>query len=202
MKGILGKKIGCSSFFTESETIPVTLIQAGPCYVTQIKTVEKDDYNAIQIGFEETRKIKKPQKGHLEKVGKNLKYFAEIKVDDPNQYKIGDQIDVSIFKEGDLIDVTGTSKGRGFAGRIKRWGQKRGPKTHGSKHYRDVGSTGSRFPQKTNKGRRMPGHYGNETVTVRNLQIVKVDSNLNMIAIKGAIPGARGGLVFVKESKK
>lgn len=198
MKGLLGKKIGCSSLFTENETIPVTIIQAGPCYVTQIKTVEKDGYNAIQIGFEETKKLTKPQEGHLKKVGKKLKYLAEIKVDDPNQYKIGDQIDVSIFKEGDIVDVTGTSKGRGFAGRIKRWGQKRGPKTHGSKHYRDVGSIGGRFPQKVAKGKRMPGHFGDDTVTIKNLKIVKVDPELNMIAVKGAIPGARGGLVVIK----
>lgn len=202
MKGILGKKVGTSSLFKNEETIPVTIIEAGPCYITQIKTKEKDGYNAIQIGYEETKKLKKPQEGHLKKVGKKLKYLAEIRVDDVSSYKIGDKIGVDIFKEGDLVDVTGISKGRGFAGRIKRWGHQRGPKTHGSHHIRDVGSIGSMFPQRVVKGKKMPGRMGGEKVTVRNLKIVKIDPALNMIAVKGAVPGWRGGLLFIKSSKK
>lgn len=202
MKGILGKKIGSSSFFDNEKTIPVTLIEAGPCYITQIKTKEKDGYNAIQIGCGSYKKISKPLKGHLKKIEKNLKYFKEIKVDEPSQYKIGEKIDVSIFQENEKVDISGVSKGRGFSGRIKRWGQKRGPKTHGSHHIRDVGSVGSMFPQRVVKGKKLPGRYGGKTVTLRNLQIVKIDPSSNMIIVKGAIPGAKGNLVFLRSSKK
>lgn len=199
MKFLLGKKIGSSQVFDKDKVIPVTLIEAGPCYVTQIKTEDKYGYNAVQIGFLEAKKINKPKAGHLKKVGKNLKYLAEAEVKKPEEYKIGQEINVSVFEAGKKVDVSGVSKGRGFTGVIKRHGFHRGPMAHGSDHHREPGSIGSMFPQKVFKGKKLPGRYGAERVTVKNLEIIQVDPKNNLLAVKGAVPGARGGLVEVRE---
>jgi len=197
MKFILGKKLGMSQVFDkDGSLIPVTLVEAGPCYVVQIKNKEKDKYEAIQVGFEKMKenKVKKSQKG---KPYKHLREFrGEI---DISKYKIGDEINVSIFKEGEKIEVSGISKGKGFQGIIKRHGAKRKPASHGTKHEeRAVGSVGPSFPQRVIKGRKMPGRMGNERVTVKNLEIVRVDTENNVLAIKGAIPGRRGALIEIR----
>ena len=197
MKFILGKKLGMSQVFDkDGSLIPVTLVEAGPCYVVQIKNKEKDKYEAIQVGFEKIKenKVKKTQK---EKPYKHLREFrGEI---DISKYKIGDEINVSIFKEGEKIEVSGISKGKGFQGIIKRHGAKRKPASHGTKHEeRAVGSVGPSFPQRVIKGRKMPGRMGNERVTVKNLEIVRIDTENNVLAIKGAIPGRRGVLIEIR----
>jgi len=195
MKFILGKKIEMSQTFDkEGNVIPVTLIEAGPCYITQIRIKEKDKYEAIQIGFEKLKekKIKKPQKD------RPYRYLREFSIFN-SQFSIGDKIDVSGFKEGDKVKISGISKGKGFAGAVKRWGFHGRPSTHGTKHEeRTIGSTGCRFPQRVVKGRKMPGRMGTERVTVKNLKIVQVDSENNLIAVKGAIPGKRGTLLEIR----
>jgi len=196
MKFILGKKIGMSQIFDEGgNRIPVTLIDAGPCEVLQIKTKEKDGYEAIQVGFEKIKKekkIKKPQRK------KPFKYTREFR-DKTEEFKIGQKIDLSIFKEGDFIFVSGISKGKGFAGGVKRWGFHGRPKTHGTKHEeRTIGSTGSSTPRRVIKGRKMPGRAGGERVTIKNLKLVKVDLKNNILAIKGAIPGPKGSLLEIR----
>jgi len=199
MKFILGKKLGMSQVFDEKgNVVPVTLIEAGPCQVLQIKAKDKDNYEAIQIGFEKItkeKKIKKPQKQ------KPFRYLREFK-GDISKYKVGDKIDVSIFQEGDLVKISGTSKGKGFAGAVKRWGFSGRGASHGVKHEaRTLGSVGSSFPERVIKGRKMPGRMGTERVTVKNLKIVKVDKENNLIAIKGAIPGKNGGLLEIMNLK-
>jgi len=195
MKFILGKKIEMSQMFDEEgNVIPVTLIEAGPCYITQIKTKEKDKYEAIQIGLEnlKEKKIKKPQK---DRPYRHLKEFKMQK----SKFKIGDKIDVSIFKEGDKVKISGISKGKGFAGAVKRWHFRGRSPSHGTKHEeRTIGSTGTRFPQRVIKGRKMPGRMGTERVTIKNLKIVQVDSENNLLALKGAVPGRRGTLVEIR----
>ncbi|PIR72285.1 MAG: 50S ribosomal protein L3 [Candidatus Nealsonbacteria bacterium CG10_big_fil_rev_8_21_14_0_10_36_24] len=195
MKFILGKKIEMSQMFDEEgNVIPVTLIEAGPCYITQIKTKEKDKYEAIQIGLEnlKEKKIKKPQK---DRPYRHLKEFKMQK----SKFKIGDKIDVSIFKEGDKVKISGISKGKGFAGAVKRWHFRGRSPSHGTKHEeRTIGSTGRRFPQRVIKGRKMPGRMGTERVTIKNLKIVQVDSENNLLALKGAVPGRRGTLVEIR----
>lgn len=197
MKFLLGKKIKMSQVFDEKgNQIPITLIEAGPCFVTQIKTKEKDGYSAIQFGF---KKIEKPKKIKKTMKGKEFKYLREQRIMDNEQLKVGDKIDVSIFQEGDLVKISGISKGKGFAGAVKRWGFAGFPKTHGTKHgLRSIGSIGSRWPQRVLKGKKMPGRMGGERVTVKNLKIVKVDKENNLIAVKGAIPGRRGTLVEIR----
>jgi len=194
MKFILGKKIGISQIFEKDEkVVPVTVIEAGPCFVTQIKTKDKDKYGATQIGFErlKEKKAKKSQKQ------KPFKYLREFR-GDIVEYKIGDKIDVSVFKEGDIVKVSGISKGRGFQGVVKRHGFKGGPASHGHRHVlRRPGSIGVSFPERVVKGRRMPGHMGVDRVTVSGLKVVKVDSENNLLAIKGAVPGAVGGLLEI-----
>ena len=188
-------------FDKEGNIIPVTLIEAGPCFVTQIKTKDKDKYEALQIGFQEAKKLSKSQTGHLKKIGKQLKYLKEfeIKEEDLKKIKNGDKLDVSVFKEGDKVKVSGISKGKGFAGVIKRWHFNRKPATHGAKHEeRAMGSVGCRFPQRVVKGRKMPGRLGNERVSVKNLKIEKVDIENNLIAVKGAVPGRRGTLLEIR----
>lgn len=196
MKFILGLKLGMSQIFNEEgKVIPVTLIEAGPCYVTQIKRKEKDKYEAIQIGFQKLKdkKIKKPQRE------KPFRYLREFK-GDISKYKIGDIIDVSIFQEKGKIKISGLSKGKGFAGVVKRWGFKGRPKTHGTKHeLRTLGSVGTSFPERVIKGRKMPGRMGYERVTIKNLKIVKVDPENNLLAIKGALPGRKGTLLEIRE---
>lgn len=188
-----------SQIFDENgNTVPVTLIEAGPCYVTQIKTEKKDAYSAVQIGFEKIEKknkIKKSQKG------KEFKYVREFK--NNKELKKGDEIDVSVFKEGDKVLVSGISKGKGFAGAVKRWGFAGQTATHGTKHeQRTIGSVGSAFPQRVIKGKKMPGRMGYERVTVKNLKIVKVDKENNLLAVKGAIPGRRGTLLEIKSLER
>jgi len=195
MKFILGQKIGMSQVFDEEgEVTPVTLIEAGPCQVLQMKTKEKDGYKSFQIGFKEIEKKDKIKKTMKDK---GFKYLREFKGSE--DYKVGDKIDVSVFEEGDKIKVSGISKGKGFQGGVKRWGFRGQSATHGTKHEeRSIGSTGSRFPQRVVKGRRMPGRMGADRVTVKNLKVVKIDLENNLLAIKGAIPGRKGTLLEIR----
>lgn len=208
MKGILGKKIGMTQIFDENgEVVPVTVIQAGPCYVTQIRTEERDGYRAVQLGFEEVprKRLNKPELGHLEKAGvPPLRYLREFPLDEGEEYELGQRIDVSIFQRGDLVDVTGYTKGRGFAGGIKRHGFRRQPKTHGqSDRERAPGAVSAGTdPGRVFKGKRMPGRFGNERVTVQNLKVMLVDPERNLLAVKGAVPGARNGLLIIREAVK
>jgi len=200
MKFILGKKIEMSQIFDEKgNVIPVTLIKAGPCYITQVKTKEKDKYESIQIGFEKLKdkKIKKSQKS---KPYRYLKEFRNKELKTKNQeLKVGDKIDMSIFKEGDKVKISGISKGKGFAGGVKKWGFHGKPATHGTKHEeRTIGSIGSAFPQRVIKGKKMPGRMGTERITVKNLKIAKIDVENNILAVKGAIPGHRGTLLEIR----
>ena len=195
MKAILGKKIGMTQLFTEKgDVVPVTLIQAGPCYVLQLKTVDKDGYEAVQIGFQALRKSRQGKKSMK---GKEFMYIREFeKVD---EVKVGDTFDVSIFAEGDMVKVTGISKGKGFQGAVKRHGFSGMGASHGVKHeHRTLGSVGSAFPQRVIKGKKMPGHMGAERVSVKNLKIIKIDAEKNIIALKGAVPGPNGNLVEIK----
>jgi large subunit ribosomal protein L3 len=193
MKFILGKKIEMSQMFDEKgRVVPVTLIEAGPCFVTEVKTKEKDKYQAIQLGFvKKAKKIKKTEKG------KEFKYLREFK--DGDNFKKGDEINASVFQEGDKVKISGISKGKGFAGAVKRWGFKgKRSATHGTKHeHRTVGSIGSRFPQRVVKGKKMPGRMGSERTTIKNLKIVKVDKDNNLLMVKGAVPGSRGTLLEI-----
>lgn len=194
-KFILGKKLEMSQIFKDDKVLPVTLVEAGPCFITQIKTKEKDGYHTLQIGFEKLkeRKVKKPQQD------KPYRYLREFG-DKLEEYKIGQKIDVSIFKEGDKVKISGVSKGKGFQGAVKRWGFSGKNATHGVKHeHRTLGSVGSSFPERVLKGKKMPGRMGAERVTVANLEIVKVDVENNLLAIKGAIPGQRGTLLEIKD---
>ena len=206
-KAILGKKIGMTQIFTEDGlVIPVTVIEAGPVSVVQKKTVENDGYNAIQVGYVDAKDkvMNKPQKGHLAKAGvSNKRILKEFRLEDDSAYNVGDEIKVDIFAEGDKIDVTGISKGHGYAGTVKRWGTHRGPMTHGSGYHRGVGSMGAcSTPSRVMKNKRLPGHMGVEQVTVQNLTVVKVDAEKNIILVKGAVPGPKGGVVTIKNSVK
>ena len=206
-KAILGKKIGMTQIFTEDGlVIPVTVIEAGPVAVVQKKTVENDGYNAIQVGYVDAKDkvLNKPQKGHLAKAGvSNKRILKEFRLEDDSAYNVGDEIKVDIFAEGDKIDVTGISKGHGYAGTVKRWGTHRGPMTHGSGYHRGVGSMGAcSTPSRVMKNKRLPGHMGVEQVTVQNLDVVKVDAEKNIILVKGAVPGPKGGVVTIKNSVK
>ena len=206
-KAILGKKIGMTQIFTEDGlVIPVTVIEAGPVTVVQKKTVENDGYNAIQVGYVDAKDkaLNKPQKGHLAKAGvANKRVLKEFRLDDDAAYNVGDEIKVDVFAEGDKIDVTGISKGHGYAGTVKRWGTHRGPMTHGSGYHRGVGSMGAcSTPSRVMKNKRLPGHMGVEQVTVQNLDVVKVDAEKNIILVKGAVPGPKGGYVFIRSSVK
>ncbi|MBE3593242.1 MAG: 50S ribosomal protein L3 [Thermoanaerobacter sp.] len=206
-KGILGKKHGMTQIFNEKgEVIPVTVIEAGPCVVVQKKTVETDGYNAIQVGFGDVKekRLTKPLIGHFKKVGVPFKrYLREFKLDDISGYEVGSEIRVDIFKPGDRVDVTGISKGKGFAGVVKRYGANRGPMSHGSKYHRRVGSMGATTdPGRTFKGKIMPGHMGHERVTIQNLEVVKVDPELNLLLVKGSVPGPKGSLLIIKDSVK
>ena len=205
-RGLLGKKLGMTGFFTpEGSYLPVTVIEAGPCVVTQIKTKATDGYDALQLGFGEKRKsrVNKPLQGHFKKSGKQcFRYVREFTVEDPAAYNLGQEITVDMFKVGDRVDVVGTTKGRGFAGVIKRYGFHRGPMTHGSRNVRRPGSIGcSAWPAKVIKGKKMPGQYGNDRKTIRNLEIVDIRPEDNVILIKGAVPGAESGLMAVHKPK-
>jgi len=205
-KGILGRKVGMTQIFTGTGlAIPVTVIEAGPCFVVQKKTPEKDGYTAIQIGFGEKREnlFNKPLKGHFNKIGvRPLRYLRELRVEDPEAYQVGQEIKAGIFAEGERVDVVGTTKGKGFAGGIKRHGFHRGPMAHGSKYHRRPGSLGAKGPARVYKGRKLPGHLGAERITVQNLEVIRVDGDRNLLALKGAVPGPKGGLVLVKPSTK
>ena len=206
-KGIIAKKIGMTQIFSEDGSlIPVTVLQAGPCYVTQVKTIENDGYEAVQVGFDDVREklVTKPVKGHLDKAGvQTLRFMKEFKFENASEYKLGQEINADIFEAGDKIDVTGKSKGKGFQGAIKRHGQSRGPMAHGSKYHRHAGSNGAcSDPSKVFKGKKMPGQMGAVKVTVQNLEIVRIDAEENLILVKGAIPGPRKSTVVLKESVK
>jgi len=204
-KGIIGKKLGMTQVFNDDGTVtPVTVVQAGPCVVTQKKTVEVDGYNAIQMGFEDKKEFRtnKPLKGHFKRAGvkpkKHVKEFRDFPVD----VNEGDQITVEEFTEGELVDVTGVSKGKGFAGTVKRYNFNRGPMTHGSHNHRAPGSIGATDAARVFKGKKLPGRMGNERVTIQNLEIVKVDKEKDLLLIKGSVPGPTNGIVYVKEAVK
>ena len=206
MKGILGKKIGMTQIFTEEGiVVPVTVVEAGPNVVTQVKTVEKDGYNAIQVGFEDAKEksLNKPQKGHLAAANVLKKHLKEFRVDAVEEFTVGQEIKADLFAAGEKIDVTGTSKGKGFQGPIKRQGQSRGPETHGSRYHRRPGSMGAcSFPGRVFKNKKLAGHMGSVKVTVQNLEVVRVDADKNLILVKGAIPGPKGSMVTIKEAVK
>ncbi len=206
--GILGKKLGMTHIYDENGVFrPVTLIEAGPCYVLQVKDSKSDGYNAIQVGYGEKRKslVNKAHMGRFKKAGveKPLRFLRELKVNDVSLYKAGQKIEADIFAAGDFVDVTGTSIGKGFQGGVKRWGWAGGPGGHGSMFHRAIGSiqSGARLSRVT-KGHHMPGHMGMDTVTVQNLEVLKVDKENSLIVVKGSIPGHRNSYMIVRESKK
>ena len=205
-KGILGKKIGMTQIFTaEGRVVPVTVVEAGPCPVVQKKTVATDGYNAIQLGFSVLRESlsNKPRKGHFQKASlKPMRYVREFRISDVESFEIGQEVKVDLFTVGDKIDVVGTSKGKGFAGMIKRHNASRGPMAHGSKYHRRTGSLGAKGPARVFKGRELPGRMGGERVTIQNLEVVRVDAEKNLILIKGAVPGANKSLLILKPSVK
>ena len=207
-RAIIGKKVGMTQIFDATgKVIPVTVVEAGPCTVTQIKTVEKDGYASIQLGYADIsdKKLTKPMKGHFAKAGVSAKkYLKEFRIEDCSQYNVGDIVLADLFKEGDKVDVVGTSKGKGDAGVVKRWNARMQQHTHGvGPVHRSVGSMGANTdPSRVMPGKKMAGHLGAEQVTVQNLQIVKVDAESNMIAVKGAIPGPKGGVVYIKNTVK
>ena len=206
-KGILATKVGMTQIFNEDGVLtPVTVLLAGPCVVTQVKTAENDGYNAVQVGFVDKRAklVSKPLKGHFDKAGVSYKrYVREFKFENASEYSVKDEIKADIFATGDKIDVTAISKGKGFQGAIKRHGQSRGPMAHGSKFHRHAGSNGScSDPSKVFKGKKMPGQMGHVKVTVQNLEIVKVDTDNNLLLVKGSVPGPKKSLVTIKESVK
>lgn len=207
MKTILGKKIGMTQIFAETgEAVPVTVVEAGPVVVTQVKTAENDGYNAVQIGYCDVKesKLNKPAKGHFLKWQVPFKkYLAEFRVDNTDEYQTNQTITVEDFEVGKKLDVTGVSKGKGTQGTIKRHGQSRGPMSHGSKYHRGPGSlSGSTFPSRVFKGMNMAGHMGNVTVTVQNLELVKIIPERNIMLIKGAVPGPKGGLLRIQNAVK
>ena len=207
MKTLIGKKVGMTQIFDEQgKVIPVTAIEAGPCTVVQVKTVETDGYNAIQLGFGDVKehKVIKPVKGHYTKV--NLtpkKHLREFRVDNTAEVKVGDELKADTFAVGDKLDIQGTSKGKGFQGVIKRHGQSRGPMGHGSMYHRRPGSMGSTTtPGRVFKGKKLPGHMGHVTVTIQNLEVVRVDLDKNVVLVKGSVPGANGAILKLKTSVK
>lgn len=205
-KAILAKKLGMTRVFAEDGTaVPVTVLQAGPCYVTQVKTMETDGYEAVQISFSEKREklTPKPMQGHFQKAGvKNMRYVREFPLGDDTP-EVGAEVQVGVFEAGDLVDVSATSKGKGFAGVIKRYNQGRGRMTHGSHFHRAPGSMGgASSPSKVFKSKKLPGHKGSENVTIQNLTVVNVDEEKNVILVKGAVPGAKGCVVSIREAVK
>lgn len=206
-KAILTTKVGMTQIFNDDGVLtPVTVLQAGPCVVTQVKTVENDGYSAVQVGFGDIREklVNKPKKGHFAKAEVAPKRFLrEFRLEDAESYKVGQEIKADVFAAGDKIDATAKSKGKGYQGAIKRHGQSRGPMTHGSKYHRHAGSNGSATtPGRVFKGKKMPGHMGAVRVTVQNLEVVRVDADKNLILVKGAVPGPKKSLVTIKETVK
>jgi large subunit ribosomal protein L3 len=207
VNAILGKKLGMTQIFDEAgRVIPVSVVLAGPNVVVQKKVADKDGYSAVQVGFEDIREklVNKPVKGHFAKANTSVKRFLrELRLDNSDTFNVGDVIKADMFAVGDKVDVSGVSIGKGFQGTIKRWHGHRGPMSHGSKFHRAVGSMGaSSFPSRTFKNKKMPGHMGNVNVTVQNLEVVKVDTDMNVILIKGGIPGPKKGLVIIKDTVK
>ena len=206
MKGILGRKVGMTEVFsTDGKLIPVTVIEVEPNVVTQVKTVDKDGYDAIQLGAfdKKVKSSNKPEMGHVKKANTQPKRFLkEIRGIDTSSYTLGQVISADVFQSGDTVDVTGTSKGKGFQGVIKRWNQSRGPETHGSTYHRRVGSMGTMRPMRVLKGKKLPGHMGNEQVTIQNLMIVDVDTENKYILVSGNVPGAKNTFVFIREAIK
>ena len=210
-KAILGKKIGMTQIFvSDGRLVPVTVVEAGPCKVTQVKTVETDGYEAVQVGFGELSEqrakklLNKPELGHFTKAGVSpARYLREFRFEDISSYNVGDEIKCGVFQEGDKVDAIGTSKGHGYTGVVQRWNQHTGPMAHGSKYHRGVGSLSANSdPSRVFKNKKMAGQYGGERVTIQNLEIVKVDAERNLLMIKGAIPGANGSLVIVRDAVK
>ena len=207
-KGIIGKKIGMTQIFTENgNVIPVTVIEAGPCVVTQKKTVQNDGYDAVQLGFMavKAKHLNKPGQGHFNKGGVEFKkHLKEFRLDNAAEMNVGDVVAADTFAAGEKVDVTGTTKGRGYSGVVKRWGFAIKRMTHGGGPiHRHIGSLGANStPSRIYKNKKMPGQYGNETVTVLNLEVVKIDAEKNLIAVKGAVPGSRGDIVFLRNSVK
>ena len=202
IEGIIGKKMGMTQLYSDKGILePLTAIEVGPCAVTQVKTAEKDGYNAIQIGFGVAKKISSPEKGHLKGLGP-FKYLREFRLNSTEGIKVGDKVDASVFKTGDIIDVIGTSRGKGFAGTVKRYHFKGGSKTHGqSDRQRHPGAIGSTTtPGRIWKGKRMAGHMGDDQVTVRHLEVFQTSIERNLLLVKGAVPGAKNGLVIIKKS--
>ncbi|MBW7452674.1 50S ribosomal protein L3 [Paenibacillus sepulcri] len=206
MKGILGKKLGMTQVFTpEGNVIAVTVIEAGPCVVLQKKDQENDGYEAVQLGFSDKKEKRatKPEIGHAKKADSAPKrYVREIRGITIGEYEVGQQLKADLFAEGEFVDVTGISKGKGFQGNIKRWGQTRGPMAHGSRYHRGPGSMGSIQANRVPKGKRLPGHMGHETITIQNLEVVRVDAERNVLLIKGSIPGPKNSFVKVKLTVK
>jgi len=205
-KGILGKKLGMTQIFdAQGRAVPVSVVEAGPCVVLQKKSSDHDGYNAIQVGFGQVREklINKPLKGHFAKAGvKPVRHIREFRVENIDEYQVGQELKADVFAEGEFVDVIGVSKGKGFAGGIKRHGFHRGPMKHGSKYHRRPGSLGAKGPARVFKGRKLPGRLGGERVTVQNLRVVRVDPERNLLLIRGAIPGPRRSLVVVRNSVK
>lgn len=206
MKGILGKKLGMTQVFTaEGNVIPVTVIEAGSNVVLQKKDLENDGYEAIQLGYSDKKEARanKPEVGHAKKAGATPKrYVREIRGVDLAGYEVGQEVKVDIFAEGEFVDVTGISKGKGFQGVIKRWGQSRGPMAHGSRYHRRPGSMGSIAANRVFKGKNLPGHMGHETVTIQNLEVIRVDAERNVLLVKGSIPGPKNSFVKIKQTIK
>ncbi len=206
-KAILARKIGMTQIFMEDGVlVPVTVLQAGPCTVTQVKTVDNDGYSAVQIGFEALKesRVNQPLKGHFAKAGVEAKrYLQEFRFEDSENYEVGQEITVEAFAAGDIIDATGTSKGKGFQGNIKRHNQTRGPMAHGSKYHRRPGSMGqASSPAKVFKGKKLPGHMGAVKITVQNLEVVRVDAEQNLLLVKGAVPGPKKSIITIRDAVK
>ena len=210
-KAILGKKIGMTQIFLQDgRLVPVTVLEAGPCVVTQVKTQATDGYEAVQVGFGELadkraeKLLNKPELGHFKKAGvAPMRYLREFRLDDISSLKVGDAIKADVFAEGDKVDVSGISKGHGYTGVIQRWNHHTGPMAHGSKYHRGVGSMSANSdPSRVFKNKKMSGQYGNEKVTVLNLEVIRVDVERNLLLVKGALPGAKGALLFVRNSVK
>jgi len=206
-KALIARKIGMTQVFVENGSlVPVTVLEAGPCTVTQVKTVENDGYSAVQVGFSDNKAklTTKPLQGHFDKAGVSFKRFLkEFRFDNSSEFVVGQEITASIFVAGDKIDVSGISKGKGYQGAIKRHNQSRGPMSHGSKFHRSAGSMGSSsYPSKIFKGKKLAGHMGSEAVTVQNLEIVRVDAENNLILVKGAVPGPKKSIVTVRDAVK
>lgn len=207
IKSILGRKLEMTQLFAEDgSAVPVTVLHAGPCTVTQVKTPERDGYSAVQLGFgsAKPKNVTRPVKGHLDKVGKGyFQVLREVHVNDPSDYELGQEVTVDVFEVGESVDIIGTTKGKGYAGPIKRWGFQRGPSAHGSKNIREPGSTGNAtYPGRVIKGKKMAGQKGNKRVTIMSLKVVDVRPEENVLIVRGAVPGAKNAVVFIRKTNR